>query len=73
MAYKIFTSADEWSFKEAEYHYWCIAANAGYDAICWAVMAYCKHPTEDMWRLLIPAGHTDIGVELTDDWNQGSE
>lgn len=64
--FKIYIDEGDWATKEAEYHAWMQANVENYNADSWAKIDWCKHETEDKWHLLIPVGHSDTGVELTD-------
>lgn len=66
MPFRIYTNTTDWATKEAEYHAWMGANVSNYNADRWGDVNWNKHPDYDRWHLLIPVGHSDTGVELTD-------
>ncbi len=68
MAFKIYTIEADWQAKEAEYHTWASANVSRYNADQWALVARSKHPSADVWYLLIPASHSDTGEAWDEAW-----
>ncbi len=70
MLFNILLNEDDWNTKQVEDHNWMKANVAGYEdnTESWAKIEWNKHPDEEKWHLMIPEGHSDVGVELTSDW-----
>ncbi len=68
MTFKIYTNQTTWDTKQTEYHDWMKANVPRYRADQWAKKEWSKHPKDNKWKLGIPEGYPDSGVELTKDW-----
>lgn len=68
MDFKIYTKVVDFEAKEAEYHKYMQDNVGGYNADCWAKESIGKHHEDNKWKVPIPEGHSDEGVQLTPDW-----